>query len=366
MGATLYVPASRPDLVNDLVQARRRGTTSVVLDLEDAVADRDRSSARERVMQTLRLMDDDAAPGLGLADVAVFVRLRATDDIDEFLQTCGRTIRRLTGIALPKATPASIDATAAALAGAEHRHRGALLSLMPIVETREFVQAHVRHQAISGLRQALDRHSERILCVRFGSTDLAGLHGVRRTPDVNAHEVHFLSATIGDLVSMLGGEGGYCVSGGVWEHLVRHTRVLRPQLRQTPFVEGEHLTRISSRQSLIGANLDGLIREVLLDRANGLTGKSVIHPDQALVVSAMGIVDHAEYLDAVEILSDRSGGAQASVNGQRMIECRPHGFWARSTLDRAAACGVLRPDRTFADALDIHFAEADAMAGMPG
>jgi len=58
--------------------------------------------------------------------------------------------------------------------------------------------------------------------------------------------------------------------------------VLKPLLRMSPFAEhdpgGEKLRRQILRQSL-----DGLIREILLDRANGLTGKTIIHPSHAAI-----------------------------------------------------------------------------------
>jgi hypothetical protein len=36
-----------------------------------------------------------------------------------------------------------------------------------------------------------------------------------------------------------------------------------------------------------------------------------------------------------------------------MIEGRPHARWAAGILSRAGVFGVLRPDRTFVDLLDI-------------
>jgi len=46
-------------------------------------------------------------------------------------------------------------------------------------------------------------------------------------------------------------------------------------LRQTPFDERK---AGGLRRQLMNTDLDGLMRETMLDRANGLTGKSVIHP----------------------------------------------------------------------------------------
>ena len=49
---------------------------------------------------------------------------------------------------------------------------------------------------------------------------------------------------------------------------------------------------------------EGLIQEVSLDHANGLIGKTVIHPSHIKVVQAMHIVTMEDYLDARSILQN--------------------------------------------------------------
>jgi citrate lyase beta subunit len=106
------------------------------------------------------------------------------------------------------------------------------------------------------------------------------------------------------------------------------------------------------RDDLLLHSYDGLIREVLLDRANGMTGKSVIHPDQAAIVNALQVVTDEEYRDAQQIAATGgSGGAAASEYRNKMNESRPHTVWAHRTLRRAAAFGVTRPGRGFIDVL---------------
>lgn len=351
MGATLYIPSHRRDLGSDLLRMKSLGLTSVVLDLEDAVADRDARQAWRRAVSVLRSLD-------ARTSMAVFVRLRSVADLGPFLDATGSGLQGLAGFAVAKARPAALEAAVEVL---DSRTDCGHLLLMPILETAEYVRPDLRVEAITRLGETLERCRSRVLCLRVGGTDLAGLHGIRRSADVSIHEVHFLAAALGDVVSVLGGEGGFCVTGVVWEHLMRGSRVLRPQLRQTPFMENGRLAEASSRPPLVHAHLDGLIREVLLDRANGLVGKTVIHPDQALVVAAMGAVDHVDFIDAHAVLGDINGGAETSVGGTRMNEHRPHRLWAEHVLARARACGVLRPDRTFADALDLHFEEAAAL-----
>ena len=99
-------------------------------------------------------------------------------------------------------------------------------------------------------------------------------------------------------------------------------------------------------------DLDGLIREVELDRANGLTGKTVIHPSHVAAVHALSVVSHEEYTDACDVLAEGGrGGASASTFGNKMNESKPHAAWAHRTLLRAGVFGVVREGVSFVDLL---------------
>ena len=123
----------------------------------------------------------------------------------------------------------------------------------------------------------------------------------------------------------------------------------KPQLRESPFARGEERTL---RAELIAKDLDGLIREVTLDRANGLTGKTVIHPSHVAAVNALSVVSHEEFLDATDILGTaQTGGVSSSAYRNKMNESKPHGAWARRTLLRARVFGVAQPKVSFVDLL---------------
>src|SRR6185312_7169360 len=106
------------------------------------------------------------------------------------------------------------------------------------------------------------------------------------------------------------------------------------------------------RAQLIAADLDGLIREVALDRANGLTGKTVIHPSHVAAVHSLSVVTHEEYQDTLDIIGTASaGGVASSTYRNKMNESKPHAAWARRTMLRARAFGVAREDVSFVDLL---------------
>jgi len=92
LGATLYVPANRPDLARDIEKASRRGTTSIVLCLEDAIPDDSVLDAEQNVITHLRQYAATAptAP-------MIFVRVRSTDQIPLIVKGLDELVTVLSG-----------------------------------------------------------------------------------------------------------------------------------------------------------------------------------------------------------------------------------------------------------------------------
>jgi citrate lyase beta subunit len=347
LGATLYSPATRPALARDVLRGARHGVVSTVVCLEDAVPDRDLAAAERNLIEQMRQVAvSGAEPPL------VFVRVRTPDQIPMILDRLAGDAAVLTGFVLPKFGEdngsAYLDAIADAATTTGHR-----LFAMPVLESADVAHADTRLEALLGIRRLLDKHRERVLAVRIGATDLASAYGLRRGRDLTVYDVQLLAAVIADVVNVFGrlDEAGteYAVTGAVWEYFTATERLFKPQLRESPFVEHDE-RRLRAR--LIADDLDGLIREVTLDRANGLTGKTVIHPSHVAAVNALSVVTHEEYLDARDVAdTSAQGGVAASAYRNKMNESKPHTAWARRTLLRARAFGVAREDVSFVDLL---------------
>ena len=69
--------------------------------------------------------------------------------------------------------------------------------------------------------------------------------------------------------------------------------------------------------------IDGLIREVQLDRANGLVGKTGIHPSHVAVVHALSVVSHEEYRDATRRAASGRGRRGAGLRVPEQDERGP-------------------------------------------
>lgn len=345
LGATLYVPATRPDLVKDLLGARASGVVSTVLCLEDAIPDDAVSGAQRNVVEALQELADraDEVP-------LVFVRVRTPEQIEEIAGALGAA-PALVGFVLPKFGVASGTAFLAAARRADEA-AGRPFRLMPVVESPEVMHRETRLDTLLGIRDLLMAQREQVLAVRIGATDLASVHGLRRPRDLTVYNVRPVADAIADVVNVLGrlGDEGFTVTGPVWEYFVNTERLFKPQLRETPF--SVHRER-ALRASLVARDLDGLIREVVLDRVNGLVGKTVIHPSHVPVVHALSVVSYEEHVDALDILGSAGsgGGVTRSNFGNKMNEGNPHRSWAELVALRGRVFGVAREDISFVDLL---------------
>lgn len=349
LGATLYCPATRPALAADIERAARRGVMSMVVCLEDAIADDEVVAGEANLVAHLRTLH--VGSGTRGAEVPLlFVRVRDPRQIGDLVVRLGDAAELLTGFVLPKFTASGGGAFLDALEEAADRS-GLRLLAMPVIESPEAVYAETRAEMLHDVARLLAKHRSRILAVRLGATDMSAAYGLRRPPDLTIYDIRPVAGVICDVVNILGrADGtGHVVTGAVWEYFSQGERMFKPQLRQSPF---ERQSAAPLRQRLITSDLDGLIREVHLDKANGLTGKTVIHPSHVAAVHALSVVTHEEYSDAADILGVAGGGAMASSYANKMNEAKPHRAWAQRLMLRAQVFGVAAEGVTFVELLE--------------
>jgi citrate lyase beta subunit len=280
----------------------------------------------------------------------IFVRVRAPEQIRMLVDGVGPHVNMLTGFVVPKFSEESGAAYLEEVAAASESI-GRRLLVMPVLESVDIGYIESRVSSLLAARRLIDKYRDHVPAVRIGATDLSGTYGLRRGRDFTVWDVRVVADVISAVVNVFGRTEGtsYVVAGPVWEYYSAQERMFKPQLRESPFVAHEER---ALRTRLIAADLDGLIREVVLDRANGLIGKTVIHPSHVAAVHALSVVAHEEFADACDVLAtNASGGAAASSFGNKMNESKPHTAWARRTMLRADAFGVARDGVSFVDLL---------------
>ncbi|WP_129839768.1 HpcH/HpaI aldolase/citrate lyase family protein [Streptomyces sp. RFCAC02] len=351
LGATLYSPATRPRLVADIRKQAAAGVVSMVLCLEDSISDAEVPGAEENLVRQFHALRRDAPPpGAPAQPPLLFVRVRTPDQIPDLVRRMGPGADLLTGFVIPKFTAERGPAFLEALTAAEVVCGRRLLA-MPVLESPELLHMETRADGLRGAALVLDKYRDRVPAVRLGVTDFCSAYGLRRTPDMTAYDVHLVASVIADVVNVLGrADGsGFTVTGPVWEYFRPQRRMFKPQLRNSPFTgRAEDL-----RTRLIEHDMDGLLREIGLDRANGLLGKTCIHPSHVAPVHALSVVTHEEFSDAADILGTGpdGGGVLRSAYTNKMNEVKPHRAWAERTMLRAEVFGVAREGVDFVDLL---------------
>ncbi len=285
LGASLYVPATRDDLVALGSGRKYPRLRSLIFCTEDGI----RADEVELALHRL----GEALPRLEPSPMLRFVRVRDPRVMERVLAL--PEIGRVDGFVLPKATRRSMRDYLSLLAP------GDPFLLMPTLETAEAFDAR-EMAAFRGLvSDAAVRL--RVLALRIGGNDLLHLLGVRRSPRRMIYET-----ALGPVLSMLAATflpHGLALTAPVFEGL---------------------------------AHPDVLQAEVVRDVEHGFLGKTAVHPDQVALIEAMYAVERHE-LEMAEAMLAPGVPAVFRMHGV-MCEEATHRRWARAVRARAEIFGV--------------------------
>ena len=180
-----------------------------------------------------------------------------------------------------------------------------------------------------------------MLNVRVGGTDFSACFGVRRGIDYTIYDIMPVRDCLLDILNIFGREMDYVVSGPVWEYfLISH------DMKFSKVDESKFQHSLLTREPIVNSAVDGLLRELIQDKANGFIGKTTIHPSHLPFVNGMQAVTKDEYDDAVQILG-KSGGVVKSNGIGKMNEIKPHTNWAKRVTMRAKAYGVIENEGSY-------------------
>lgn len=146
LGATLYSPATRQNLLQDIRKQAARGVVSMVLCLEDAIDDREVDAAEANVVSQLTRLaelveaEDPAVDEWPL----LFLRVRHAEQITDLAARLGPALHVLSGFVVPKFTEDSGLPFLEALAEVRAT-TGLRLFAMPVLESPEL--AHLESGA---------------------------------------------------------------------------------------------------------------------------------------------------------------------------------------------------------------------------
>lgn len=286
LGATLYMPATRPDLWQVVNGEKYPELRSIVLCLEDAVVEHDVEFAKENLKKLLQHLQQNQRNS---QHPQLFIRPRHLEMAEELMQWA--EIQLLDGMVLPKFGLSNLNQWHAILSSD--------LKLMPTLETPDtFDMGEMKE-----LRQALQQQFHPVLVLRIGGNDLLNCLALRRPNDMTLYQT-----PIGALISNLAGQFlpyGFSLSAPVCEHF---------------------------------SQVKLLQDELYLDIQHGLSGKTIIHPAQIPIVHQAFQVNEIELKQAQDILN-HDAQAVFACHGS-MLEPATHKHWAERILERAKVFGL--------------------------
>ncbi|KTB65644.1 HpcH/HpaI aldolase/citrate lyase family protein [Pseudomonas syringae] len=306
LGATLYMPATRDDIVDVVCGDKIPELRSLVVCLEDAVALIDVDTALLNLRQVLtRIQDRGGRPANG---PLLFVRPR--DAAMARILNDWPLMAHVDGFVVPKLSLTNLTSW-------EQAVTNPALALMPTLETPEVFNPGAMVELGQALKASLD---ERIIALRIGGNDLMGCLGLRRNPAMTLY-----STPMGYVIPMLAGvmgAQGFALTAPVFEQLA------------TP---------------------DILEHELALDITNGLVGKTAIHPSQVNIIQNALRVS-LEDMNSARMILNSVAPAVFKYN-DAMCEPATHYKWATHIMERAKWHGVLPAPASIMDA-SIRLAEA--------
>ena len=336
LGATLYMPGTKD--IKDKVLHHQLDVTSLVMCCEDAIKEEDLPLAEQNILDHMDFFADKIAAGeLTHDDIPlIFVRVRNPLQFERFAdRMTTKQASVLTGFNFPKFSSKNAFQVLQTLVKVNNR-LGVVLYGMPILEGPEVAFHELRGQELLLLRNILEPYKNLILNVRVGGTDMSSLFGVRRGINSTVYDIMPVRDALSDVLNFFNRYNDYCVSAAVWEYF----RAYKDDDINDVIKRDFHNALIKG-QEIVNPAIDGLMKEVLIDRANGFVGKTIIHPTHARFVNAMFTVVEEEYNDAVQILNT-SGGVVKSAHGDKMNEIGPHRRWAEKIVKRASVYGVIK------------------------
>ncbi|MBK5415374.1 HpcH/HpaI aldolase/citrate lyase family protein [Pseudomonas sp. TH31] len=288
LGATLYMPATRADLLDVVFRTKLPELRSLVVCLEDAVADIDVDTALRNLHLMLTVI---AQRGRAAQGPLLFVRPR--DSQMAAVLNEWPLMRHVDGFVVPKLTLRNLCAWEQAVTNPD-------LYLMPTLETHDVFNPGAMVELGQALKANLD---QRVIALRIGGNDLMGCLGLRRNPATTLYQTP-MSFVIPMLAGIMGSQG-FALTAPAFEQLA------------TPSL---------------------LKEELALDIAHGLVGKTAIHPSQIGIIQDTLRVSLEDLNSAKLIISD----VAPAVFKHNDVMCEPatHYKWAVRILERAQWHGV--------------------------
>ncbi|OTA16842.1 ATP synthase [Xenorhabdus vietnamensis] len=293
LGATLYMPATRQNIAEIVLQNKIPDLRSLVICLEDAVSEQEIPAAIENLREIMQTLAEAESFSSNIERHHPLIFIRPRNEMMAKYLVANVNLSVIDGLVLPKFTHASLSGWWDII-GSTH------LCIMPTLESEEVFDV----QKMNQLADILKIHPcrDRIIALRIGGNDLMNVMSLRRPRNFTLYD-----GPMGYIIKMLVAvfvARGFALTAPVCEHI---------------------------------DDLQLLEKELELDIAHGLVGKTAIHPRQIKYIQRALMVSAHDHAEALNILNS----SKAVFKSQGMM-CEPatHQRWAMNILERAKHYGI--------------------------
>ena len=349
LGASMYMPGIK-DFTEKLLTRAMPGLTTMVMCFEDACPEERVPEAEQNVLHMLETVYDAIEAGtMKESDLPlIFCRVRSIDQFHHFSSMMNeKHAKILAGFNFPKFNSENGEVYYYHLKELNERF-GEILYGMPIIEDPIVAFKETRMNELMRIKAICDKYRDIVLQIRVGATDFSSCFGVRRGVDYSIYDIMTVRECLCDILNVFSRNNDYVISGPVWEYFRASKEMMFTELPKHN-IEDVLMQRIP----IYNIEIDGLLREVVLDKANGFVGRTVIHPTHVKFVNALQAVTKEEYDDACQILGT-GGGVIKSETANKMNEIKPHTNWAHKTLMRGKAYGVIEHEKSYVELFAVN------------
>lgn len=348
LGATLYMPATKY-LGPYLLEKRYSHLTSYVMCFEKYINESDISIAEKTVINTLRTLkmaEDENRININELPL-FFIRVRNIEQFKSFyLKLTAEKIllKYLSGFILPQFD--TDNALEYMKIINEIRDEFPHIYALPLLESKRIFDKRTRETELLGLYDIIRDNKDSVLNIRIGGNSFSSFNSIKKSIYMSVYDIGVMADCIYDILNVFSDMtySDLSISGSIWEY---YNLSFSPNKNIGTFNENRILSRIPFTND---EAIDGLIREVLLDKENGMIGKTIKHPAQTAIVNALYCITLDQYKEANSILLNNSleaGTKNLSLN--KLNSENSNYNWAKKIMNLSRIYGVLNDKYSYID-----------------
>lgn len=285
LGGSLYIPAVHNNVHAICNDQKYPTLRSCIIDTEDAINEEDLEPALQNIANMLEAYEPKT--------LRVFIRPRSPLVLQQLLKI--KNIDKIDGFSLPKFSTEIMREYAQVLYQSDHQ-----FYIMPVLESLDLFSK----ERLEEIRSFLLSSKLHVLTLRLGGEDMMQFLGLKRRCEDSIYELVAPSRVIADVLTCFK-PYGFNITATVF-NCIHQSRLYEENVKE--------------------------------DLRQGLTGKTIIHPNQIDPLNEAYKVSAQEYQMARKMLDERTKAI--IVQDGQMGEKFAHSSWAKIILERYRFFGL--------------------------